>query len=423
MRPRARACDHPLVATSSNAPPSAASTGVPGGQPYPPKRPVPRKLYRSAQGRLLGGVARGLALHLGVDPLLVRLVFVLLAFTKLAGVVAYAVFWIVVPLGKEPDAVAPRSPQPRIVWPLIGIAAGMLMLDQTAGLGVSWLTWPLVVVGGGVAILWQQIDDSAVGGTPTRRWLRVARTAGGAALILVGMVLLIASEDAWGVAKNALLGAAVTVVGLALVSSPYWLRLLRELDAERRERIRSQERAELAAHVHDSVLHTLALIQRHAQDPKEVLRLARAQERALRTWLYRPDSAADQTLAAAVEDLAAQVEEEHGVSIEVVCVGDCALDARLGAQLQAAREAMVNAAKYAGNAPISVYAEVEPDQVTIFVRDRGPGFDPDSVPEDRLGVRESVIGRMRRNGGAARIRSTPGEGTEVQLEMARSAQG
>ncbi|KWX02572.1 hypothetical protein TH66_12570 [Carbonactinospora thermoautotrophica] len=406
------------MATSSNAPPSAAP---PVGPPRPPDRPAPRKLYRSAQGRLLGGVARGLALHLGVDPLLVRIVFVLLAFTGLAGVVLYAAFWIVVPLGKEPDAVAPRTPQPRIVWPLIGIAAGMLMLTQTAGFGVSWLTWPLVVVGGGVAILWQQIDDSTVGGT--RRWLGLTRTVGGVALILVGAALLIASEGAWDVAKNALLGAAVTVVGLALVSSPYWLRLLRELDAERRERIRSQERAELAAHVHDSVLHTLALIQRHAQDPKEVLRLARAQERALRTWLYRPDSAADQTLAAAVEDLAARIEEAHGVSIEVVCVGDCALDARLGAQLQAAREAMVNAAKYAGSAPISVYAEVEPDQVAIFVRDRGPGFDPDSVPEDRLGVRESIIGRMRRNGGTARIRSTPGEGTEVQLEMTRSTSG
>jgi signal transduction histidine kinase len=199
-------------------------------------------------------------------------------------------------------------------------------------------------------------------------------------------------------------------------------------------RIRAQERAEVAAHVHDSVLHTLTLIQRNAEKPREVARLARAQERELRAWLYRsaerperPDKAAEEdaepaaTLADAVRATAAEVEDHHGVPIEVVCVGDCPLDEPLGAQLQAAREAMVNAAKYGGEGgPVRVFAEVEGRTVFVSVRDRGPGFDPETVPADRMGVRESIIGRMRRNGGRARVRSAPGEGTEVELTMERA---
>jgi signal transduction histidine kinase len=209
-------------------------------------------------------------------------------------------------------------------------------------------------------------------------------------------------------------------VGIALVSGPWWVRMARDLAAERNARIREQERAEVAAHVHDSVLHTLTLIQRHVDDPREVSRLARAQERELRGWLYRPtggDQAAARQLGAALEATAAEVEDAHGVTIEVVVVGDCPVDDRLVAVRDAAREALVNAAKYAAGAPISVYAEVEPEQVTVFVRDRGPGFDQGAVPEDRLGLRQSVVGRMARHGGRATVRSVLGEGTEVQLEM------
>jgi signal transduction histidine kinase len=199
--------------------------------------------------------------------------------------------------------------------------------------------------------------------------------------------------------------------------------MTQDLSAERRERIRAQERAEVAAHVHDSVLHTLTLIQRHADDPREVAKLARAQERELRAWLYRPEGDGrddvPSTLAEAVRLAAAEVEDAHGVPVEVVCVGDCPLDERLGAQIQAAREAMVNAAKYGGDEPVQVYAEVEEQRVFVSVRDRGPGFDLDSVPDDRMGVRESIIGRMKRNGGEARLRPAPGGGTEVELEMER----
>ena len=182
-------------------------------------------------------------------------------------------------------------------------------------------------------------------------------------------------------------------------------------------RIRAQERAEVAAHVHDSVLHTLTLIQRNAEDPREVARLARAQERELRAWLYKPEGTgkdeADEpdTLAEAVKAAAAEVEDQHGVPIEVVVVGDCPLDERLAAQMQAAREAMVNAAKYGGEGgAVQVYAEVEGSHGLRLRTGPGPGFDLDAVPDDRMGVRESIIGRMQRNGGTARLRSAPGRG-------------
>ncbi|HEX4811301.1 MAG TPA: ATP-binding protein, partial [Nonomuraea sp.] len=193
----------------------------------------------------------------------------------------------------------------------------------------------------------------------------------------------------------------------------------KELQLERRERIRQEERAEVAAMVHDSVLHTLTLIQRVAHDPREVTRLARSQERELRNWLYQPAQDADATVAAAVRRIAAEEEDAHGVPIEVVCVGDLDIDAqgRLAAMLKAARQAMVNAAKYSESSSISVYAEVEGEEVTIFVKDRGKGFDLDAVPLDRMGIRESIIGRMERHGGTARVRTELGEGTEVMLTM------
>ncbi len=240
-----------------------------------------------------------------------------------------------------------------------------------------------------------------------------------------GIVVLQGSAKHLGAVLQA---ALAVLVGIALLVGPYVVRMTQDLSEERLMRIRAQERAEVAAHVHDSVLHTLTLIQRNAEEPREVARLARAQERELRAWLYRPEGTGKDeaeepdTLAEAVKKTAAEVEDHHGVPIEVVVVGDCPLDERLGAQLQAAREAMVNAAKYGGDGgAVQVFAEVEGATVFISVRDRGPGFDVDAVPEDRMGVRESIIGRMQRNGGTARLRSAPDGGTEVELEMERAA--
>jgi signal transduction histidine kinase len=261
-----------------------------------------------------------------------------------------------------------------------------------------------------------------------KRFLPIARGAAGVILVVAGVSGFLVLE---GSARHlgAMVQAALAVlVGIALLAGPYVIRMTQDLSEERMMRIRAQERAEVAAHVHDSVLHTLTLIQRNAEDPREVARLARAQERELRAWLYRPEGNGREdeptTVADAVRRLAAEVEDLHGVPVEVVCVGDCDLDPALAAMTQAAREAMVNAAKYGGSAmgeSVQVYAEVEDGRVFVSVRDRGPGFDLDQVPGDRMGVRESIIGRMERNGGTARLHAAPGGGTEVVLEMERSA--
>ena len=390
----------------------------------PTTQPAPPRLYRSSEGRVLAGVARGLADHLGVDVLVVRLAFVLLAAAGGAGVAMYGLFWVFAPQNPyEAEAPRDRERDLTMLLALGSLTAGGLLLLYGLGLGLRpGLAVPLVALGVGVSILWRQADDDARArwraATGTHRLGGAARAGVGVALVLVGAAAILGPANLDGT-TGGLVAALVVAAGLALVSSPWWVRMARDLAAERSARIREQERAEVAAHVHDSVLHTLTLIQRHVDDPREVTRLARAQERELRGWLYRPAPDASQHLAAALERVAAEVEDAHGVAIEVVVVGDCALDDRLAALRDAAREALVNAAKYAAGAAVSVYAEVEPEQVTVFVRDRGPGFDPDTVPEDRLGLRQSVRGRMARNGGTATVRSSPGDGTEVQLEMPR----
>jgi signal transduction histidine kinase len=206
------------------------------------------------------------------------------------------------------------------------------------------------------------------------------------------------------------------VVALALILTPLWWRLVKSLGEERSARIRTQERAELAAHLHDSVLQTLALVQRRADDPRAVAALARRQERELRAWLSgTADRSRRDSVAAALEAVAAEVEEAHGVAIDVVAVGDARLDARGTAVVAAAREALVNAAKFAADEPIAVYAEADDRRIHVFVRDRGPGFDVTAVPPDRRGVRESIVGRLERHGGRATVTSAPGSGTEVEL--------
>ena len=205
-----------------------------------------------------------------------------------------------------------------------------------------------------------------------------------------------------------------------MIAAPWLLSLLRELDTERRKRIRADERAELAAHVHDSVLHTLTLIQRSADDPRQVRRLARSQERQLRSWLQHGQDSSPATLATELARVAGQVEDSGGVPIEVVCVGDMEIGDRTSAMILAAREALVNAARHSGAPQIAVYAEVEPDRVTIFIRDRGSGFDANSIPVGRMGIRQSIIGRMQRCGGQATVRAVPGAGTEIELRLART---
>jgi signal transduction histidine kinase len=377
----------------------------------PVERAGPTRLDRRKDGRLVVGVCRGLASHLGVETFVVRLAFVLFS----AGGVGFAVYialWILTPQRDEPAK--GRD------WPQL-IAYGLLfaalaVVTETAGVA-QFALWPILVVGVGATILWQQAD-----GDQRQRWSVLPQGMWWRSLL--GMMLVIGGIGGFFYQKveptkvpQVLLATVIILSGVAVIITPWLMRLWQDLEAERGERIRSQERAEVAAHVHDSVLHTLTLIQRNAGDPREVARLARAQERDLRAWLYQPRADPTQTFAAAVQVVVAEVEDTHGIPIDVVCVGDCELDDRIAAMVQAGREAMVNAAKYSGAPSISVYAEAEDGDLEIFVRDRGKGFDLDAVPEDRMGVRGSIIGRMERHGGTARVRSAPGEGTEIKLEL------
>jgi signal transduction histidine kinase len=329
----------------------------------------------------------------------------------------YAAFWVFVP---QQDAAGGEGTDGRGQLLALGAlaAGGLLLLGHLGVVSASSSLLPVALALAGLALVWRQADESQrsrwrASATGTRG---LTRTLAGAALLIAGLAGFLATRGQLGEARQGLVFTVVVVVGLAVLTAPFWLRLTADLRDERRERIRSQERAEVAAHVHDSVLQTLTLIQKAADDPREVSRLARSQERELRGWLYRSPGDAGGHFAAALEQAAAEVEEAHRVTVELVVVGDRPADGRAGAVVAAAREAMVNAAKHSGVDRVQVYAEVEPDRLVVFVRDRGAGFDPSLVPADRFGLAQSVVGRMERNGGTAQVRSAPGEGTEVRLE-------
>jgi signal transduction histidine kinase len=302
-----------------------------------------------------------------------------------------------------------------VVWPLAAALAGLALLAMRT------------VPGGTTADLpdWQLLRrlppdaaDAVAVLVGTRRGA-LARIAAGIACVVVGLAAFVVSVDSWRALRGTLVATVAVVIGVALVVGPGVSRLVHALVAERRERIRADERAEVAAHLHDSVLQTLALVQRRADEPREVVRLARMQERELRGWLLRgdtPAASASSSLGAALEELAASIEAEHGVPVEVVRVRDCGIEGTEPLRA-AAREAILNAAKHSGAVIVSVYLEVEPDQATIFVRDRGRGFDPEAVPPDRGGISHSIIGRMTRAGGRAGVRSVRDEGTEVELVL------
>ncbi|MBO3747071.1 PspC domain-containing protein [Streptosporangiaceae bacterium NEAU-GS5] len=380
------------------------------------------RMTRPMEGRVVAGVAQGAAAQLGLDPVVLRLAFVLLTMLDGVGAVAYAALWMFTPRAQGDDR--GRDWNQVGAYGVLGLALGAFGVVTGVAAG-GFVAWPVAVGGVGSLILWQQ----AAPGT-RRRWMsstvdqvrqKWVRVGLGLLLVIAGAVGFLVAQGKLADVGRSFMFTVVVVAGLALILAPWLAALWNELQRERTERIRQEERAEVAAHVHDSVLHTLTLIQRSAHDPREVTRLARSQERELRNWLYQPKQDADATLAAAVRRAAAEEEDAHGVPIEVVCVGDCDLDDGLRALLHAARQAMVNAAKYAESPVVSVYAEVEPEQVTVFVRDRGKGFDLDAIPDDRMGIRQSIVGRMERNGGAARVKTAPGEGTEVMLTMKRAS--
>jgi len=397
---------------------------------------------RSPQDRLIGGVAAGLAARTGFDITVVRIAFLVTALLSGFGVAAYVLAWLLVPAAGGSSSIASEALTDRRG---IALAAGLssllvVVLVIASALGAGWLgtaAWPLVISVAGLVLIWRNAppDEQAVmrrlaeplrglAGT-TSRSRTVSRALVGGLLLSGGLATLLSGRPSHALLRP--LGGVVLVISaIVVVLGTWWLRIARDLVVERQARIRAEERADMAARVHDSVLQTLALIQRRADEPQHVIQLARAQERELRAWLFdgrAPGSMGDQgmTLAAGVRFIQQEVEAQHGVAVEAITVGDCELDDDLKALLAAAREATVNAVKWSGAQVVSLFAEVEPTEVSLFVRDRGRGFDPAAVPEDRKGLAESVHARMARRGGSATVRSVPGEGTEVSLTMPRAA--
>src|SRR5690349_452854 len=345
----------------------------------------------SSEGRVLAGVCSGIAETTGVDATLVRLVFALLALAGGAGIVLYIALWV-------------WSKSDRAWWAVLALLVAASLLLRAVGLS-DRAVLGVVLVAAGLALAWRR-GGSFRPDAPL--------SYGGIGLAAAGAVVLFGS----GSAPTRVLAPGAVAGALLLIAGPWLWRLALERDAERSARVRTEERADIAERVHDSVLQTLALIQRHASEPRRVATLARRQERELRGWLYADQPLGDDgtSLTAALEAAAADVEELHGVRVEIASAGDARPD---NALVLAAREAMTNAAKFAGVEDIDVYADVSEDEIAIFVRDRGVGFDPAAVPESRRGIRESIKGRLERAGGTALVTSAPGGGTEVELRLPR----
>jgi signal transduction histidine kinase len=404
---------------------------------------APRRepLRRDHAHRLVGGVCAGIGRHLGIDPLIVRIVFVAAATAGGVGILLYGLAWVLVPIDDGvPEGTAaawarrlPRGRGAIEVAVGVGLVTLAFLLTMRA-LGIWFsdvIVWPVVLLAAGAGLLWRQSLRPTPVESPEQpppapeeerreRTEVLSRNGVGATLVIAAGIVFLSATHALTAARDVILAVLVVAIVLGIIFAPWAIRLVRSLAAEREERIRSQARAEMGAHLHDSVLQTLALVQKRADDPRAVAALARTQERELRAWLAGREGDHDR-LAAALEAVAGEVERAHGVPVEIVVVGDRALDGRGEALVAAAREAMVNAAKFGGGSPVDVYAEASDDGLQVFVRDRGPGFDPDAVSEDRRGVRESIVGRMARHGGQAAIHSAPGAGTEVELTIPGSA--
>lgn len=407
------------------------------------------RLERPAEGRVLAGVAAALADAIGVTPLAVRVALLALCFAGGAGIFIYVGGWLFLPPADGAPTIAREAwPDTRTRSLVLAVFSGLVVLLVTVdALGSDMLFGALspgLVFLAGLVAVWRHSrpDDRAAvqrllglvdssyppEDTARHRAALVVRLSVGVVLVALGASAVFGPDHITGADLTTALDAISVVVGFALILAPWWLRLGRQLAGERRERLRAEERAEMAEHLHDSVLQTLALIQRSAADPHKVVSLARAQERQLRRWLFEkatPDGrrpSDDATLSEALASLQRDVEADHEVKVEVVHVGDAPLDDDLWALMAATREAVVNAAKWSGAPQVSVFCEVEPDHVSVFVLDRGVGFDPEKVAPDRRGISESINARVSRRGGSAKIRSSAGEGTEVTLRVPRRTQ-
>jgi signal transduction histidine kinase len=371
----------------------------------------------------------------------VRIAFVLIALvTTGIGVALYVAAWLLIPAADADDSIGRRArSDARGIRLAVGLAVLITLVLLVIGAlddgwFISW-AWPQVFSAAGLVLIWRNGSDDEQ--ATLRHLAEPLETAGitspgkRSALRLTIATVLLFGGVGWVFSAHAsvtllrpLGGIALVIAAIVLFFGPWWLRIARDLAVERQGRIRAEERADIAAQIHDSVLQTLALIQRRADDPQKVVQLARLQERELRSWLFEGrlpgEAEGDMTFASGVRQIQQDVESRYGVPVEAVIVGEADLDENLSALLAAAREATVNAAKWSGASVISLFAEVEPAEVSIVVRDRGRGFDPGAVPADRKGLAESVHGRMTRRGGTVTVTSAEGEGTKVSLKIPRT---
>jgi signal transduction histidine kinase/phage shock protein PspC (stress-responsive transcriptional regulator) len=410
-----------------------------------PLLPARMPLTRPKRGRWLTGVCKGIALHLGISVMWVRLAFIALTCLYGAGIIAYVFLWIFMPAG-DPQAVASaehipveqaplaRGNQPaqagvedtavsaeslseaiqRAPKPALVALAGFVLLTiglLLVGTGSdSQLIIPLLLGLAGIALAWMNLSPNGT---------QLLSMLGGIALIFIGWAIYVSNVTyvGWGTSpRRIMLSGFIMIACIVLAVMPWANAMLQRLSREQALKEREEERADMTAHLHDGVLQTLALIQLHFEDPSTVFTLARGQERELREWLYQERSTSDRSVSAGLKQIAAEVEDEHGKPIEVVTVGDAHPSAQTDALLDATRQALVNAVTH-GSEPVSLYCEATDTTVEVFVRDHGEGFDIDAIPPDRLGIRESIIGRIKRRGGTVEIVSRAGWGTEVRMHM------
>jgi signal transduction histidine kinase/phage shock protein PspC (stress-responsive transcriptional regulator) len=398
---------------------------------------------RRAERRVVAGVAGGFADQHGVDVFVLRSALVVLSLTGGLGAVLYAVGYFLstgVPIVDSTNgaparrrALHPPDQRRTVAVGCIALGAALVMRSTGVWLGDT-LMLPLIVAVTGLAVLgvvrpdpaggsWGGLSAAPLADVMAGKHARV-RIVAGAVLVALGLVLVGTRRDLWSGLRAGAFATAVTIVGVALVLGPWLTRAAQEVAEERRQRIRSEEREAMAAHLHDSVLQTLALIQRSADDPRRTVTLARRQERELRQWLFGAHDLDRPTLDGATRAMADEVESLYDIRIEVVIVGDQAMTDGLAALGAALREACVNAAKHSGVGVVSLYVEVGPDGIEAFVRDRGRGFDRSAAPSDRRGIARSILARMERAGGTATVTSAPGNGTEVCLRLpAMSTEG
>jgi phage shock protein PspC (stress-responsive transcriptional regulator) len=413
-------CDDRGVETTP-APPTRSTIGAPAS-----RSPV----ARSRDDRVVAGVAAGLAGRIGVDPVLVRLAFGVLALALGVGLVAYLVLWALLPEGDgtPPGATAEGEAAEHSVAVALITTGSLLLVQRLSPWFPGHLVWPAAVAATGLGLAWVRTGEAErtrwrgyasrlpdpVDALADGRGL-VVRAGAGIVLVLVGVGSLFATSGSITAFGQVAVTMVATAAGVALLLGPWIVRLARQLGVERRERIRSEERAEVAAHLHDSVLQTLALIQRTADSPHETVSLARRQERELRAWLYGARSPTASTVAAALDGVVTEVEARHDVTVEVVTVGDGPLDERRAALVgRGARGRPQRRPPQRRGRGVGV-RRVRAEATTAFVRDRGSGFDVARVPPDRRGIADSIVGRTERHGGRAEIHSAPGDGTEVAL--------